>query len=156
MFYRFCKSLQRQLPPCSSKAPFIVLPSVTQTFDFRCLRENRRVVQETSRTDEIEAFHNVLSDVSMGEDSNDVREFLVGAYVRGWKAACAEEVEFEGSTEVFTKRRYRDRCSIASCSHISLSYTKSRFILVRHSTHTFKSCYNCITQVESHGRPPRV
>ena len=86
------------------------------------MRENRRVVQETTRADEIEAFHKVLSDVSMGEDSNDVRRFLVDAYVRGWKAACAEEVEFEGSTAVFTKRRYRDRCSIAN-SRVSSSYT---------------------------------
>ena len=77
---------------------------MVQTFDFRCLRENRRVVQEASRADEIEAFHKVVSDVSMGEDNNDVRKFLVDAYVRGWKAACAEEVEFEGSTAVFTKK----------------------------------------------------
>ena len=80
-----------------------------QTFDFRCLRENRRVTQEASRADEIEALHKVLADISMGEDSNDVRKFLVDAYVRGWKAACAEEVDFEGSTAVFTKRRYRDK-----------------------------------------------
>ena len=77
---------------------------------------------QTSRADEIEVFHKVLSDVSMGEASNDVRRFLVDAYVRGWKAACAEEVEFEGSTAVFTKRRYRDRCSIAN-SHVSPSHT---------------------------------
>ena len=66
-------------------------------------------MQETSRADEIEVFHKVLSDVSMGEASNDVRRFLVDAYVRGWKAACAEEVEFEGSTAVFAKKKYRDR-----------------------------------------------
>ena len=38
----------KQLPPATSQAPFIVLPLV-QTFDFRVLRENRRVVKDLHR-----------------------------------------------------------------------------------------------------------
>ena len=99
----------RQLPPATSRAPFIVHPRVTGDFQFRCLRENRRVVQEDSRRDELEVFHKVLTDISQGADSNDVRSFIIDAYVRGYKIGCAENVEFEGSTAVFTRRRYRDK-----------------------------------------------
>ena len=56
----------KQLPPASSEAPFIILPSVYGTFDFRVLRQNRRVVQEQGREAELENFHTVLSDISMG------------------------------------------------------------------------------------------
>jgi hypothetical protein len=122
------------------------------------LRENRRVVQEASRAEEIEAFHKVLTDISMGEDSNDVRKFIVDAYVRGWKAACAEEVEFEGSTAVFTKRRYRDRCRITK------SHNNHHTQIILHIHQTFNIHSNplrvfliiFIFQVESHcGSPHR-
>ena len=53
-------------------------------------------------------FHRVLTDISMGRPSNDVRKFLVDAYVRGAQCGCASNCELEGSTAVFTKRRYRD------------------------------------------------
>ena len=39
----------KQLPPASSVAPFIVIPAIAEKFEFRCLRENRRVVQERNR-----------------------------------------------------------------------------------------------------------
>ena len=99
----------KQLPPCSSQAPFIVVPAVVQTFDFRCLRENRRVVQQAGREQELEAFHQVLADISLGVASNAVARFVVEAYVRGARIGSAENADFEGSTAVFTKRRYRDR-----------------------------------------------
>ncbi len=35
------------LPPATSKAPFIVIPSVVNDFQFRVLRQNRRVVAGT-------------------------------------------------------------------------------------------------------------
>ena len=99
----------KQLPPASSEAPFIVLPCVHDTFDFRCLRQNRRVVKEQGREAELENFHQVLSDISMGVASNEVRQFVIDAYTRGAKVGNAENAEFEGNTAVMTKRRYRDR-----------------------------------------------
>jgi len=58
----------KQLPPATSKAPFIRLPFVRNEFEFRVLRQNRRVVKADgeSRREEIENFHQVLIDVSMG------------------------------------------------------------------------------------------
>ena len=97
----------KQLPPCSSQAPFVVIPAVVQTFDFRCLRENRRVVQQAGREQELEEFHQVLTDISLGAPSNAVARFVVEAYVRGARIGGAENAEFEGSTAVFTKRRNR-------------------------------------------------
>ena len=99
----------KQLPPATSRAPFIVHPRVTAEFEFRCLRENRRVVSDDSRREELDMFHTVLTDISLGRDSNDVRSFLIDAYIRGFKVGCAENVDFEGSTAVFTRRRYRDK-----------------------------------------------
>ena len=99
----------KQLPPATSRAPFIVHPRVTAEFEFRCLRENRRVVSDESRRDELDQFHKVLTDISLGQDSNDVRTFVIDAYIRGFKVGCAENVGFEGSTAVFTRRRYRDK-----------------------------------------------
>ena len=99
----------KQLPPATSRPPFIVHPRVPREFDFRCLRENRRVVQDESRRDELDFFHKVLTDISQGDASNDVHGFIVDAYVRGYKVGCAENVPFEGSTAVFAKRRYRDK-----------------------------------------------
>ncbi len=60
-----------------SKAPFIVIPDVHQRFDYRCLNQNRRVVAVESRRGELENFHKVLTDISLGKDSNCVRKFIV-------------------------------------------------------------------------------
>ena len=98
----------KQLPPATSQAPFVVLP-LLHSFDFRVLRQNRRVVQDAHRQPELDAFHQVLSDISYGRASNLVRAFIVDSYVRGAAIRRAEQVEFEGSTAVFTKRRYRDK-----------------------------------------------
>ena len=40
-----------------SKPPFISIPRVYQKFDFRVLRQNRRVVSDERRRDELENFH---------------------------------------------------------------------------------------------------
>ncbi len=98
----------RQLPPCTSRAPFIISPDVINTFDFRVLRQNRRVIKEAGREQELEEFHEILQSISMGDTTDSVRKFLVEAYVRGASVGCAENVQLEGSTAVFTKRRYRD------------------------------------------------
>ena len=57
--------------------------------------------------DELESFHRVLGDISKGIPSDEVQKFLVEAYVRG-AANGADDVQFEGSASVFSKRRYRD------------------------------------------------
>ena len=50
----------------------------------------------------------MLSDISWGEESDAVRDFIVAAYVRGGACGVAQNCEFDGSTAIFTKRRYRD------------------------------------------------
>ena len=99
----------KQLPPASSRAPFVRMPSFACDFEFRCLRENRRVVREVGREEEIQNFHEVLTDISQGKASERVREFMIDAYVRGRAFTIAEEVPVEGSTTVVTRRRYRDK-----------------------------------------------
>ena len=49
-------------------------------------------------------------DVSMGLATDRVRRFLIQAYVKGMMSCgTADSCDFEGSTAVFTKRRFRDR-----------------------------------------------
>ena len=100
----------KQLPPATSLPPFIVHPAVHENFDFRVLRQNRRIITgNAERAEELQNFHEVLGDVSRGEGSNRVKQFIVSAYVRGAACGRAEQCEFEGSTAIFTKRRYRDK-----------------------------------------------
>ena len=99
----------KQLPPATSLPPFIVNPDVYGTFDFRVLQQNRRIVAGTEdRAGELHNFHQVLNDISWGIDSDAVRDFIIDCYVRG--AACGEagKCDYDGSTAIFTKRRYRD------------------------------------------------
>ncbi len=84
--------------PVKPQAPFVVLPFVTNMFDFRVLRENRRVVQDESRREEIEAFHEVLTDISLCRCTPAVRKFLVNAYVKGATIGSAERSPLEGNT----------------------------------------------------------
>ncbi len=122
------KTIHQQLPPATSKAPFIRLPSVREEFEFRVLRQNRRVVKtdddgDVSRKQEIELFHKVLHDISMGVPSDVVRRFLVRAYVKGMLGCgTAENCNLEGNTTIFTKRlrfRYRKVLLVAAASHES-------------------------------------
>ena len=111
------------------KPPFISIPRVYLKFDFRVLRQNRRIVSEESRRDELENFHQagvlisraarlahamgasrlnqVLFDVPNGQPTERVRDFIVQTYVRGAKCGCADRSGFEKSTAVFTKRGHR-------------------------------------------------
>ena len=66
-------------------------------------------MQDETRRAELDSFHTVLTDISHGATTNDVREFMIDAYVRGYGIATAAHVPFEGSTAVFTRRRYRDK-----------------------------------------------
>jgi len=68
------------------------------------------VKDDGTRKDELENFHKVLMDVSMGLATDRVRQFVIQAYVKGMMSCgTADRCEFEGSTAVFTKRRFRDR-----------------------------------------------
>ena len=69
----------KQLPPATSKPPFIAIPNVHRRCDYRVLRQNRRVVADDARKDEIEAFHGVLFDVAHGISSDRVKDFIVQA-----------------------------------------------------------------------------
>ena len=77
-----------------------MLDTVYKTFDFRVLKENRRVTVDAERASESEEFHAVLSDVALGMTTERVRQFVISAYVRGARVGCAENTEFEGSTSV--------------------------------------------------------
>ena len=78
-----------------------------RAFEFRVLRQNRRVVTDESRRAELELFHEVLTDISMCRATQSVRDFIIAAYVRGASTGNAEHTALEGNTAVFTKRRYR-------------------------------------------------
>ena len=114
----------KQLPPATSQAPFVVLP-IIQSFDFRVLRQNRRVVLDEGRKLELDNFHEVLADISFGKASNAVRKFIVDSYVRGAAIRRPENVEFEGSTAVFTKRRYRDKWNRTVTRRVSKKHNHS-------------------------------
>jgi len=64
------------------------------------------VIKEAGREEELEAFHHILDDISMRRPTEAVRQYLVTAYARGIAHGCAENAELEGSTAVFTKRRF--------------------------------------------------
>ena len=76
-----------------------------RNYEFRVLSQNRRVVQDEARRDEIQAFHETLTDISMCEAAQSVRDFIVAAYVRGAATGTAEHTPLENNTAVFTKRR---------------------------------------------------
>lgn len=81
---------------------------------------------------ELENFHRILHDVSMGIASNRVREFLVNAYVRGAQSCgTADHAQLEGSTSVFTKRRYRDRWNRKIVKRISESHNHTMKVKAR-------------------------
>ena len=123
----------KQLPPASSRAPFIRLPSFARDFEFRCLKENRRVVREFGREAEIQNFHEVLADISEGKASERVRKFIVDAYVRGRHFAIAEDVPVEGTTTVVTRRRYRDKWNRKVVRIAFLRITSIRIFIILNS-----------------------
>ena len=110
VYIRFVLLRERQLPPATSNAPFIADTRFIHAFDFRVLRQNRRVISgDADRQEELDEFHEVLNDIAWCRETERARRFIVQAYVRGGVVGCAERAELEGSTAVFPKRRYRDR-----------------------------------------------
>ena len=64
---------------------------------------------DETRSSESDVFHSASGEVAEGKTTERVKKIVVEAYVRGAPVGCAERAEVEGSTIVFTKRRYRDR-----------------------------------------------
>ena len=114
----------RQLPPATGKAPFVVEPLV-RDFEFRVLRQNRRVVADENRRVELELFHEVLTGISMCQATQSVRDFIIAAYVRGASIGTAEHTPLEGNTAVFTKRRYRDAWNRCVTRRVAKSHNHS-------------------------------
>ena len=50
-----------------------------------------------ARRDEIELFHEVLTRISMCQETQSVRDFIVAAYVRGASIGSAEHTPLEGN-----------------------------------------------------------
>ena len=67
---------------------------------------------------ELENFHGVLGDISYGRSTSRVRDFIIQAFVKGARCGNAHHCELEGSTAVFSKRRFRDRRRIVECMHL--------------------------------------
>eukprot|EP00973_Karenia_brevis_P008685 1174834-Karenia_brevis.AAC.1 len=44
----------KQLPPATSRAPFVVDPQVPLEFKFRVLRQNRRIINDPDRKEELD------------------------------------------------------------------------------------------------------
>ena len=59
---------------------------------------------------ELENFHHVLGDISYGRSTKRVKDFITQAFVKGARCGNAHNAELEGSTAVFSKRRFRDWC----------------------------------------------
>ena len=90
----------KQLPPATSEPSFIAGdPEFQKTFQFRVLRQNRRLTtgQNEEEQSALDTFHGVLEDVAYGTDTPRVREALVAAYVRGAQRN-QETVGFDSST----------------------------------------------------------
>ena len=98
----------KQLPPATNHPTFLITPEVRKSFRFMTLNENRRVVDGgDERADEINDYHQVLMDVSLGKATDRVRKFFVQKFTEGALTRAKQE-PFEGSTSLFAKRLYRD------------------------------------------------
>ena len=62
-----------------------------------------------SHAQELENFHQILHDISYGRSTQRVKDFIIQSFVKGMRCGNAHHAELEGSTAVFSKRRYRDR-----------------------------------------------
>ena len=69
---------------------------MTRAFEFRTLSQNRRVVKDEARKEELDKFHETLTSISEGVPDELVRRFFVECYVRGARVS-ADTVDFEGS-----------------------------------------------------------
>ena len=93
---------------CIGKTTLPRAPSL-RSFDVLCLRENRRVVKDEARREELENFHEILNDISHGSATASVRGFITQCFDRGAEIRTAGNVPFEEHTAIFSRRRDRDK-----------------------------------------------
>ena len=75
----------KQLPPATSRPPFIASdPAVLATFDFRVLKENRRLAVGTdvSHQRSLEDVHTTMERIARGDANAATWCFFVEAYLR--------------------------------------------------------------------------
>jgi len=104
-----------QLPPASGYPPIVTHPDFQNLFEFFVLKENRR--QEKNQRyafilDQIKraggaTFQNMNADAVSGEVCEEVRNFFIGAYVRGWNVS-GRNVDIERGVAMTSYRRFRD------------------------------------------------
>ena len=96
-------------------------PYVFHNFAFRVLRENRRIVNDEERREELNQYHSDLDSVGHGLQLAGVEQLVVEAFARAAlaKQETAELAEFEGVTTIFAKRRYRDRWNRAVLNRLA-------------------------------------
>ena len=112
----------KQLPPATSQPHFFAGdPEVFDVFDFRVLRQNRRIAVSGQ---DLDAFHGVLEDVAHGQASRRVRRALIGAYVRG-AFNNQDTVKFDNSTACVSTGRIRDRWDGQVLKRIGKRYKRS-------------------------------
>ena len=112
----------KQLPPATSQPQFFATdPEVFQVFDFRVLRQNRRLAVGT---EDLEAFHGVLEDVAHGKATSRVRKALVRAFLHG-AGRNQTTVKFENGTACVITRMVRDRWNTHVLKRIAKRYGRS-------------------------------
>ena len=112
----------KQLPPATRRPPFIAMEGVPEVFDVRVLTQNRRVVDDPARAQQINNFHHVLQHIAAGQGSDNelVRQFFVEAYANAASEHYSpKSLPLEGNTAIFTKRRYRDKWNGALVSRLA-------------------------------------
>ena len=105
----------KQLPPATSRPPFVAADlSVLETFAFRTLAQNRRLVvgDDPEHQRSLDSFHDTLEAIAHGRATAEVRRFFCKAYVRG-AGVAPDSVPLEDHTAVTSKRRFRDRWNAA-------------------------------------------
>ena len=75
---------------------------MTGSFAFRTLAQNRRVVEDGTRKDELDSFHEALTSISEGVPDKLVKRFFIECYVRGARIS-ADTIEFEGSAPLSSR-----------------------------------------------------
>ena len=136
---RVCKVCsQASMPTANARAD---TAKVHENFNFRVLRQNRRVISDESRRDELETFHCVLADISMCRPTEAVKQFLIAAYVRGASTGSADRAPLEGQTAVFTKRRYRDQWNRCITRKVAKTHNHSIKIKAKAAWATLNNCF---------------
>jgi hypothetical protein len=117
----------KQLPPATGRPPMIGTDfDLLRRFTFRVLRQNRRLApaSDPEKQKDLDDFHQVLEDISMGNCTTLARKHIVAAYVRGAKKN-ALRVPIERGTACFSKRSFRDRWNKIISARAAKKYGRS-------------------------------